>query len=168
MIQKGKQMHQNKILSYAIVLSVFFISVMNAYAEESEQPFIGEPFWKIENCRVVGKSADIRLISDGHLSHQTIHFRLISDVPLKKAPEMQLNTAKFTGFNLEGTGQGFGFEMVYTPMQVSYLLHENASLIIGYEPIYTDADGKYYTYHAVFPMNELPSLLAEVVQICPR
>jgi hypothetical protein len=158
-------MHRNSNFVFGTVLSLFFLSALKSFADERITPI---PFWGIEDCQVVGKSADIRLSTDGHLSHQTIHFRLVSDVPLKKAPEMQLNTAKFTGFDLEGTGQGFGFEMLYTPMQASYFLHENATLVIGYEPIYTDADGKHYTYHAQFPMNDLPALLAEVVERCPR
>lgn len=156
-------MARNRLRFFVPLLGSFILNNLNAMADE-----IKEDFWKIEDCRVVGKSADIRLSTDGHLSHQTIHFRLVSDVPLKKAPELQLNTAKFTGFELEGTGRGFGFEMLYTPIQVSYLVHDNAALVVGYEPSYTNMDGNFYTYHSVFPMTELPMKIAEVVELCPR
>lgn len=153
-----------KSLCFFVSFSVVILSfTQNAFTTEPE-----DSFWKIEDCRVVGKSADIQLMTDGHLSHQTIHFRLVSDVPLKKAPELQLNTAKFTGFELEGTGRGFGFEMVYTPKQVSYLMDKNAALVVGYEPAYTDMDGNFYTYHSVFPMTHLAGKIAEVVAKCPR
>lgn len=156
-------MHKQQIHVLCFALSVFCFNALNAKAEEPSKPF-----WETDNCRIIGKSADIELATDGMLSHQTIHFRLKSDVPLKKAPELQLNTAKFTGFELEGSGRGFGFEMVYTPMQVSYLMHENAALVVEYEPIYTDMDGEYYAYHAMFPMNELPGLIAKVSERCKR
>ncbi|MAI08137.1 MAG: hypothetical protein CMF61_04170 [Magnetococcales bacterium] len=156
-------MRKQQIHVLCLALSVLCFNGLNAKSEDSS-----EFFWKTDNCRIVGKSADIELSTDGILSHQKIHFRIVSDVPLKQAPELQLNTAKFTGFELEGSGRGFGFEMVYTPMQVSYLMHKNAALVVEYEPIYTDMDGEFYAYHAMFPMNELPGLIAKISQHCKR
>lgn len=156
-------MHKQQLYVLSFALSVFVFNVLNTQAKSSVSGF-----WNVDDCRITGKSADIELSTDAMLSHQSIHFRLISDVPLKQAPELQLNTAKFTGFELEGSGRGFGFEMVYTPMQVSYLMHENAALIVEYEPIYSDMDGEFYAYHAMFPMNELPSLIADVSARCKR
>ena len=150
-----------KVNGFLFMVCLSFFNVLSQISTAEE-----DVFWSIEGCKVVGKSADVTLSTDGHLSHQSIHFRMVSDVPLKEAPLLELNTAKFTGFDIEGTGRGFGFEMVYTPKQVSYLLHENAALIVGYQPAYTEADGWYYTYHAMFPTQKLPEMIAKLSKDC--
>tara|TARA_R110000868_G_scaffold190862_1_gene434799 strand:- start:101324 stop:101830 length:507 start_codon:yes stop_codon:yes gene_type:complete len=149
---------KQKITLLTLCTSTAFLLVGSAQADSS--------FWQVNDCRITGTSADITLSTDASISFNRVHFRLVSDVPLKNAPELQLNTARFTGFDLEGSGSGFGFEMEYSPMQVSYFLKPEATLVAAYEPIYAEEDGGFYTYHAAFPMYELPELIAQVADDC--
>lgn len=150
-------LNMKQILRFT-TLCIFTCFVGIANAAESN-------FWKINHCSISGTSADITLSTDASISNNKVHFKLKSAVPLKNAPEIELNTARFTGFDLEGTGSGFGFEVEYTPMQVSYLLKPEAALVAAYKPIYAD-DGSFYTYHAIFPMQELPALIAKISENC--
>ncbi|MFT7433250.1 MAG: hypothetical protein ACI9TY_000878 [Alphaproteobacteria bacterium] len=153
------------ILSTAKKLSIVTLCSFSVFMGVSSVSQASD-FWQINECRITGTSADITLSTDASISHSRVHFRLVSAVPLINAPELQLNTARFTGFDIEGSGSGFGFEAEYSPRQVSYFLKPGATLVAAYQPIYAEEDGGFYTYHAAFPMQELPALIAEVSESC--
>lgn len=134
-----------------------------ASGSNAPQAAVDTGIWKISNCSIEAKRADITLKTDTSLSNELMYMKISSDLPLGDVPSLKMNTLPGYGLRLEGTGRHFGFEIPYSPAAVARFLHPNSFITVTYQ-----LAGQSKAVKAVFSTSGMAEGVVQASENCGR
>lgn len=114
-----------------------------------------------EDCEALYYTNNHRLVTDGRFGGQRLYMKLITPQPLAKPPEIGLTSAPSAQVTAYGAARHWGFDVPYTPLAVSHMLHPNSALTFVTQSVGADA-----TQTVIVPTAGLPETVAELAQNC--